>query len=111
MPLAGRRGLANAVPDDDGQLTLILTDQEAVAILGGPTESRSHRPMQRMLIDQLQGGGRHVTLSDRQLGQLIRLMAENGSGSFSDRLRQAFLRPIRELLRVRDNAGRISYSS
>ena len=99
------------MPEGDGQLTLKLTDQEAVAILGGPAASSSHRQLQRMLIDQLQGGGRQVTLNDRQLGRLIRLMAENGPGSFSDHLRQALLRPIRELLRLRDGAGRISHSN
>ena len=44
------------------------------------------------------GKGWEVTFDDEQLGKLARYMAQYNSGGFQGRLRQAFLRPLRELL-------------
>ena len=106
-PIPHARGM-RPMQANNGQLTLTLTDREAEAILSH-TETGSERHLHRLLVDQLQGGGRKVTLNERQLGQLICLMTENGPESFQDRLRQAFNRPIAELLVARDRDGTVAY--
>src|SRR2546421_10751817 len=74
--------------EDDRNLSSGLQNQEAVAILGGPTEGSSHRSMYRMLVDQL---GRARNVPERPSARPTDPPhGRECTGSFQGRLRQAF---------------------
>lgn len=80
-----------------GQFTFALTNDEAAAILEPSGSGWPSHELHRMLVDQLQGGGREVTMNDRQFDHLVGFMVEAGSTD-EDRLRRVLVRPISELL-------------
>lgn len=79
-----------------GGFLLTLLPAEA-AELQVPVGSGGHQTLHQMLLDQLANGNLTITLTDAQLGRLVRYMGY-GSGGFQSRLRRAFRRPIGDLI-------------
>ena len=84
------------MPPAPRPFTFQLTQAEADEILG-PVGEGGHQSLHARLTDQLQNGKLQITLTDQQLGELIRYMTQYGSGGFQGRLFRAFIRSIREL--------------
>lgn len=72
---------------------LLLKPAEAAIILE-PVGNGGFQRFHQMLCDQLQDGKLEVTFDDENLGKLIRLMTQYGSGGFQGRLQKAFRRPL-----------------
>jgi hypothetical protein len=59
-----------------------------------------HQALHKSLVAELDLHKNKVTLTDEELGRLIRYMTSYGTGGFQGRLRSAFIRPLRELLQI-----------
>lgn len=78
-----------------------LLPAEAAEILEAPAGEGGHQELRKRLINQLETNVSEVSLTDSELGELIRYMTQYGEGGFQGRLRRAFLRSVYELLAVK----------
>lgn len=75
-----------------------LHDCEVDLLKAAPDTGGHQALCRRLLADIQRGPGNRVTLTDEQMGELIRYLTRYGSAGFQARLRRAFARPLQELL-------------
>lgn len=74
-----------------------LSKEEAAELLE-PSGQGGHQGLHKLLLKQLKDGNRVITLTDTQLGKLLRYMTMYKSGGFQGRLRKAFRRSLSNLI-------------
>jgi hypothetical protein len=84
------------MPPAPRPFVLQLTQAEAEEITG-PVGEGGHQSLHKRLTGQLENGNLQITLTDQQLGELIRYITQYGVGGFQGRLYRAFIRSIRGL--------------
>jgi hypothetical protein len=89
------RALLGAISRTAKPFEFELTDAEADEIKGA-IGTGGHQSLHRRLLAQLEKG-HTLTLSDEQMGELIRYMTRYGSGGFQSRLHRAFARSFLDL--------------
>jgi hypothetical protein len=87
------------MPRTPRPFVMTLTPQEA-AELQRPSGRGGHQTLHTKLRAQLAAGNLTVTLTDDELGFLIRYMTQYRSGGFQSRLKRAFRRPLRVILNL-----------
>ena len=75
----------------------ILT-QDEIEQIRNAEGSGGQQTLHRRIVSELDSNDGSVTFDDKELGTLIRYMAQYGQGGFQGRLRAAFIRSLRELL-------------
>ena len=90
------RALLGSMPRSAKPFVFRLNPEEA-DLLRGASGTGGHQALHRRIVNELRDG-LEVTFTDEQLGELIRYMTRYGASGFQARLRQAFGRPLAELL-------------
>lgn len=89
------RALLGAIGRTAKPFEFQLSEAEAAEITGA-VGTGGHQSLHRRLCAQLEKG-RTLTLTDEQMGELIRYLTRYGSGGFQDKLRRAFARSFADL--------------
>lgn len=76
---------------------VLTLNTDEIALLRQPAGSGGHQSLHRRLNEQLSQGD-SLILDDAEIGQVLRYMSQYGSGGFQGRLREALIRPLREVL-------------
>ena len=86
------------MPLDAKSFTLTLNETEASELLNLSGGSGPQQQVQTLLKEQLADGNRTLTLTDPQIGKLIRFMTQ-GPAAVQTVLRRAFSRPLSEMIK------------
>jgi hypothetical protein len=85
------------VSRDPGPFVFHLEKGEVME-LNEPAGEVGFQDLQELLLSQLATTGNVISLTDEELGRLIRYMTRYKSGGFQGHLRNAFTRSLKDLL-------------
>jgi hypothetical protein len=78
--------------------SITITQTEANEILT-PHGAGGQQQFHDLLRNQLANGNLTILLDDADLGKLVRYMTQYGSGGFQGRLKKAFTRALRDIIK------------